>query len=209
MAILLPNQIAKYAYQAGLRNQGDLTKAVAIAMGESGGNTNAIGDVSLQNGTWGPSVGLWQVRSLKAEKGKGTSRDENKLKDPTFNAQSMYSISGGGKNWTPWTVYNQGIYLIHMPIATAAVAAYMAGEGISQSVDDVAESAESAADMASAVPEALDATYGWVSNRKNWIRVAQVMIGGVIIVAGVAYIAQGSVGGVTKMVVKGVTKGAV
>ena len=212
MAILLPDTIASHAYDAGIRDKTDLIKAVAIAIGESAGNTNAIGDVSLQNATWGPSVGLWQIRSLKAEKGKGTTRDQNRLTDPAFNARAMYSVSGGGKNWQPWTVYNQGIYLIHMPLATAGVTSFLTGKGAVDPIVGAAEGAKEindrAADMASAIPEALDATYGWVSNRKNWIRVAQVVGGGIVIAAGVAYIAKGSVGGVTNMVVKGVTKGA-
>src|SRR5205085_11165321 len=84
--------------------------ATAIALAESGGRTEAQGDLGLQNGTWGPSVGLWQIRSLKAETGKGTPRDASKLTDPQFNAQAAYVISNGGANFKPWTTYTNGAY---------------------------------------------------------------------------------------------------
>lgn len=207
MAILLPDSIARYAYEAGIRDKTDLITAVAIAMGESLGNTDAVGDVSLQDGKWGPSIGLWQIRSLKAESGKGTERDATRLKDPANNARAMYSISSGGKNWQPWTVYNAKIYLIHMPVATAGVTSFLAGKTVTDPVVGAVETAQNAKDMASAVPEALDATYGWVSNRSNWIRVAQVVLGTAVIVAGVAYIAKDQVPNVAGVVTKAVLKG--
>jgi hypothetical protein len=84
--------------------------ATAVALAESGGRTDAQGDIGLQDGTWGPSVGLWQIRSLKAEYGKGTPRDASRLTDPEFNARAMASISNGGKNFKPWTTYTSGAY---------------------------------------------------------------------------------------------------
>ncbi len=201
-------QIAKYASDAGIRDKAALTRAVAIALGESSGNTDAVGDVALQNSTWGPSIGLWQVRSLNADKGKGTVRDETRLRDPAFNARAMVSISNGGTNWQPWTVNNTGAYLLHMPAATAGVNSMGGVTGNRGPIDDFADGvvdgftggASNALDSASmtaaslrAIPESLDATYGWISNRQNWIRVAQVVIGGVVIVAGVAYISKGTI----------------
>jgi hypothetical protein len=88
--------------------------AVAIALAESGLRTDAVGDVGLQDGTWGPSIGLWQVRSIKAENGRGTSRDATRLKDPTFNARSMRTISGDGANFNPWSTYKNGAYRTHL-----------------------------------------------------------------------------------------------
>jgi hypothetical protein len=64
----------------------------------------------LQDAKWGPSIGLWQIRSLKAESGTGSPRDATRLKDPRFNAQAMRAISGGGDSFTPWTTYKNGDY---------------------------------------------------------------------------------------------------
>jgi hypothetical protein len=74
----------------------------AIARPESGLCTHARGDVGLQTATWGPSIGLWQVRSRKADYGTGRPRDASRLTDPAFNAASARSIylSQGYGAWT-------------------------------------------------------------------------------------------------------------
>jgi hypothetical protein len=106
---LSPGQIYALAIGVGLP-AGQATIATAVALAESGGRTDAIGDVGLENATWGPSVGLWQIRSLKAETGKGTPRDASRLTDPQFNAQAMRAISGNGQSFTPWSTYKNGSY---------------------------------------------------------------------------------------------------
>jgi len=130
MATLTMRQVAQYAAGAGLPAD-KLAVAVAIAKGESGLRTDARGDVGLQTGVWGPSLGLWQVRSLKAQTGTGKARDASRLTDPTFNARSMVEISSSGRNWRPWTVYTTGAYLAHLPAAQRAVAELgPAGRGV-------------------------------------------------------------------------------
>lgn len=130
MPILTALQIAEYAKGAGLSGE-PLAYSVAIALGESGGNSDAIGDTTIQTSIWGPSIGLWQIRSLKADYGTGKVRDASRLKDPAFNAKSMFSISNGGLNWGPWTVYKNGSYLRYLSIAREAVKAL--GESASSS----------------------------------------------------------------------------
>jgi hypothetical protein len=72
--------------------------AVAIAVAESGGRTDAIGD-------GGASIGLWQIhmpshpRFTKAE-----------LLTPAGNVRAMMAISKGGTHWQPWSVYRNGRY---------------------------------------------------------------------------------------------------
>lgn len=102
-------QIGDYAYGAGFRGE-SLKIAIAVAMAESGGAIGAVGDIGLQDAKWGPSIGLWQIRSLKEQKGTGRERDELKLYDPTFNAQSAWKISGGGRNWQRWSTFTNGDY---------------------------------------------------------------------------------------------------
>lgn len=130
---LPPEQIARLAYSAGVTDPARLATAVAIAMAEScGGDPLAVGDTALVNETWGPSVGLWQIRSVKAQTGTGQPRDVNRLTDPTFNARSMVTIAGdseraGRSPWYPWTVYKEGTYRTHLNAATAAANAVLAG----------------------------------------------------------------------------------
>jgi hypothetical protein len=95
--------------------------ATAIAWAESGLRPDAIGDENLQDSVWGPSIGLWQVRSLRAHTGTGKERDANRLRDPAFNAYAMAVISAGGTNWTPWSVFKNGKYLDHIDAVRAAV----------------------------------------------------------------------------------------
>lgn len=70
--------------------------AAAIAFAESGGDVGVVGDVSL-----GGSIGLWQIFT-KAH----PNYDPAKLTDPDYNAKAAFAISGGGKNWHPWSTYH-------------------------------------------------------------------------------------------------------
>ncbi|HEX4223287.1 MAG TPA: hypothetical protein VHZ97_13050 [Pseudonocardiaceae bacterium] len=112
MPQLTDQQVAQYAYDAGFRGD-SLTTATAVALAESHGDSGQVGDVGLQNGTWGPSVGLWQIRSLNP--GHGTAaeqaqRDQTANLDPATNAQNAYSISQQGNNFNPWSTYTSGAY---------------------------------------------------------------------------------------------------
>ena len=66
--------------------------------------------------------GLWQIRSLVADAGTGRERDGTRLYDPTFNARAAWTISSGGTNWRPWTVYATGAYRTHLEDARRAIA---------------------------------------------------------------------------------------
>jgi hypothetical protein len=113
---------AKYLAAAGFRGDA-LVTAVAVAMGESGLQTDAVGDTSLVGGGWGPSIGLMQIRSRTAGDEANGWRDGSRLADPVFNAQAAFALSNGGTNFSPWTVYNEGIYTKHVAEAKAAVVA--------------------------------------------------------------------------------------
>jgi hypothetical protein len=95
-----------------------------IALAESGGNPRAQGDLSLQDTTWGPSYGLWQIRTLRAATGGGGDRDINRLSSGVAaQAAAEYQISGGGTNWAPWTTYRTGAYKRFASTAAAAAGA--------------------------------------------------------------------------------------
>lgn len=117
MANLTPQQLYDLARGAGLSPTAAVV-AAAVALGESGGNPDAVGDTSLADGKWGPSVGLWQIRSLRADQGTGRARDASRLADPTFNARAMAEISGAGGNWRPWSVFTSGKYRQYLDSVT-------------------------------------------------------------------------------------------
>ena len=127
MTTLTTSEVYALARGAGL-DPASAVIATAVATSESGLRTDAIGDVGLEDATWGPSVGLWQIRSVKAQSGTGGTRDATRLTDPTFNAASMAAISGWGKNFTPWSTYTSQngktpAYLANIPTATSAATA--------------------------------------------------------------------------------------
>lgn len=119
MTQLSAKEIYGLAREAGF-NQVQAILATAIAFAESGGRTDAIGDVALQTATWGPSVGLWQIRSVNSQRGTGGTRDATRLTDPKFNAHSAYVISGSGTNFNPWTTYKTGAFKQYLDPASQA-----------------------------------------------------------------------------------------
>lgn len=105
-----PEQVYALLIQAGFSPAG-ATTMTAIAGAESGYDDQNLGDVSLQNATWGPSVGLFQVRTQKAATGTGGFRDATWLAASDLNqAKAAYSISSGGTNFGPWTTFTSGKY---------------------------------------------------------------------------------------------------
>lgn len=125
------------ARRAGFDPAGAVIMA-AIAAGESGLNPAAVGDVNLQDAKWGPSVGLPQIRTLKADTGTGRTRDIARLTgDPLAQMAAAYEISGHGRDFTPWTVYTQGLYRKFLGQANAAAAGapgYVPGATVVQPV---------------------------------------------------------------------------
>lgn len=101
---------------------------VGIAIAESGLRTDAIGDVNLENATYGPSVGLFQVRTVKAQYGTGAVRDEKALlASPLTQAQAAYEISNGGKTFSPWSTWLHGSAQAQLAKVYAALGAGKAG----------------------------------------------------------------------------------
>jgi hypothetical protein len=92
----------------------------AVGQAESGLDPNAIGDVALETSKWGPSVGIWQIRTLKAETGKGTTRDLRALKgNPTAQARAARAIFQS-QGLHAWSTYTSGAYRSHLPAAKRA-----------------------------------------------------------------------------------------
>jgi hypothetical protein len=115
-------QLAALALNAGC-SAAQAPVAAAIAAAESGGASGAQGDVSLMDGTWDWSEGLWQIRGLRSERGTGGLRDSLANADPQKNAAAMVTISRGCTDWTPWSTYNSGAYLSYLPLGRAATLA--------------------------------------------------------------------------------------
>jgi hypothetical protein len=98
----------------------DPITAAAIAMAESGGNPDAVGDTSITP-PYG-SVGLWQINVAAHPQ-----YDPQSLHDPTTNAQAALAISSGGTTFTPWSTFNSGAYQQFVPAAQAASGSWLPG----------------------------------------------------------------------------------
>jgi hypothetical protein len=124
---LSPEEIARYAQDAGFEGR-DLTVAVAIAIAESGGRTEAHNDKGLDD-----SYGLWQINMYKE---LGPARrdqfglDENRdLVNPETNAEAAFEISGRGQSFQPWTTYTGGAYKQYLDEAEKAAKAVRGDKG--------------------------------------------------------------------------------
>ncbi len=119
MPTLTAEEVATVCHKAGFSAEA-LVTIVAIAKAESGFNPAAVGDQGLVDATFGPSIGLLQIRSLHAERGTGGVRDELANFDPVHNATSGFEISGRGVNFRPWSTFNTGAHQPHVAAVRGA-----------------------------------------------------------------------------------------
>ena len=101
--------------QAGFADT-ELDTALGVSYGESGGYSDAVGDLALMTDKWGPSIGLFQIRSLRhPELYAGTPdalRDAEKLLDPVYNARVALELQRW-LGWRLWTVWRNNPDITH------------------------------------------------------------------------------------------------
>lgn len=90
------SQLQALARRVGFSNPG---LAAAVAMAESGGNTRAISPTN--------DYGLWQINRQYHPQ---YFQSPGAIFDPLYNARAALAISGGGRNWQPWTTFRTGAY---------------------------------------------------------------------------------------------------
>lgn len=102
-----------------------LATLLAIAKAESNLEETAIGDLALVNTTWGPSVGLMQIRTLKppydAPEPYRSFLILNALKNPETNLKAAYKISKAGTSWNAWSTYKDNSYKKYLAEAQQVV----------------------------------------------------------------------------------------
>jgi Lysozyme like domain len=100
------DEILGIAQAAGFSGNAAIT-ATAIALAESSGHPDIVGDLNLPNA--GPSYGLWQINSVHP--------GAEQAVDPAIGAKMAYDISAQGTNFRPWTTYRTGAYRRFLPAA--------------------------------------------------------------------------------------------
>ena len=94
-----------------------LDVAQAVAQAESQMYEDAVGDLTLATAKYGPSIGLFQVRSLRSPQsftGSDRYRLAFALRDRFWNAQAALSISKGGTDWSAWATYGGGQHVQYL-----------------------------------------------------------------------------------------------
>src|SRR6266536_739721 len=170
-------QIAEHVTRGGFTGQ-DRVIAVAVVLAESGGRTDARGDVTLVNATWGPSIGLFQIRSLNAERGTGRTRDELANPDPATNARHAHQVFlEAGARWTPWSTFNNGSHRQFLDRARRALNDSGPEVQLPNSAVHVVQAGETLGGIARANGVTLEQLRGWnpglfdaAHNRGNLIR---------------------------------------
>ncbi len=167
--------------------------AAAIMMAESGGNASQV-----TNDSDDLSYGLWQI-NMKGDMGPTRRalyglKSNDDLLDPATNARVMSAISHNGANFSAWGAYTNQSYkkftgatvsLVDLPIPgpggtiVNGLLGFLPGAvpGVSTSIGVL--------DTVTKVGGAVTNTARWVSNPKNWLRVAYVIGGGVLVYAAV------------------------
>lgn len=121
MARYTATQIAMVAWNVGIRDEPTIARAVAIALAESDGNTQAHNDDAS---TGDNSYGLWQINMIgamgPARRAQFDIARNEDLFDPMTNGRAMYKISNGGRNWAPWSTFKNNAYMRHINTGKAA-----------------------------------------------------------------------------------------
>lgn len=176
MAQMKDRAIYDYAVQAGfstskkINGNTEAVVAVAIALAESGGRTDAHNDKPPDD-----SYGLWQINMIG---GLGPEREEryNTSRRTLFNgpenARVAYLVfKDAGNSFRPWSTYTSGSYLRFLNRANEA-----AGNPIGPDVvTDVGEGVVEGVDAAGQI-------LSFISDGKNWQRVGLFIGGGALLI---------------------------
>lgn len=122
MTTLTPAQIATVAAGAGFRGTA-LRNAVAVALAESGGRTDAVG---VNSDRWrSRDRGLWQINDHWHPE-----VSDALAFNPVTCARAAYRISAGGTNWSPWSTWKNGAAQTQMAKAQIGVNQAAGGGGV-------------------------------------------------------------------------------
>lgn len=180
--VLTDAQVADIAVFGGWSaNSPDLTTSVAVSLAENQASDPKATHKNL-DGTI--DYGLWQVNSIH-----GYPVDQ--LLTSTGNARAAFEV-WKKEGWPAWSTYKSGAYLLYLPRAKAAITS---GTGQGRDPGVAAGTGSGVAPTLTTLDvavKALGGFVGWVGNPHNWLRVAEVAIGGALVIAGLSVVASSS-----------------
>lgn len=115
-------QNSGFSHTKKVRGVSEVVMATAIALAESGGDTEAH---NYNPATGDDSWGLWQINML-GQMGVNRRKEfgiknNSELTNPFKNGQAAYKIFQS-QGWTAWSVYSNGLYARHLGSATRGAA---------------------------------------------------------------------------------------
>lgn len=181
MTTLTMPQIAQVASRQWQGN--DLVTAVAVAMAESSGRTDAF----HTNTNGSKDYGLWQINDIHSG-----GRPPANWADPAANAALAHGV-WASSGWSAWSTYKSGSYLAFRLQAAQAVQSAPRSplDVIGDAVTGAGDAAGSAADTAAQGVRLAAAAGEWVSDPRSWLRVVYVAAGLALIVGGLVVVAGG------------------
>lgn len=180
-------QIAMWATQGGFQGE-DAVTAVAVALAESGGHTNAR-HVNADGST---DYGVWQINA----KWWPDLFERYPLWWSVDNAVMAKEVrTRGRRGWGEWTTYRTGAYRLYLPSARDAVANPDRGNIVTPAPGDLiernplTEPLHNAANAVAGLAQAVSKTASWLADRHNIVRIAQVGVGAALLIGALVIVA--------------------
>lgn len=209
MSKFTAGQMTAIAEKVGF-NKNDAKIMGAIGMAESSGDSNAHND---NPATKDDSYGLWQINMRYHTHKELQIHDNKDLFIPLQNADAAHRIFKN-EGFKAWSTYKNGDYKKYLSKADADKATQdelnknpMESSPIGEALDngiDISNPFSAVFELANDVGKAAS----WISTPSNWLRVLYVVGGGVVIIAGIAYLAKDTaIQGVAGSAIKGLKSG--
>jgi len=182
-----PGQLALWAQQVGVP-QDQIPTAVAIALAESGGKMTAVGGPN-SDGSY--DLGAWQINN-KAHAGLLLQHPD--WWASTAQAPMMAAVSGGGRNWKPWTTYTSGKYRQFLDEATQGAEQpgdnSVQGETNTVLFGKAIEVFGALTDAVIAIAQAVFKSMVWLADPHNWGRIIVVGVGGALVIGALVVLSK-------------------
>ena len=165
MSHLSAAQVDHLMRLCGWTDPQQIKTGIAVCFAESGGDTTATN----HNKDGSTDYGLWQINSVH----KALLASHN-WRDPVANTQMAYAVwKAAGGSWTPWSTYTSGAYKAHL------------GQGKAGGPGGPPALASPLAPL-----QATASVLAFMGSAHNWLRVVEVIGGGVAVLMGLKLLAE-------------------